>query len=163
MQYDSYYHKVHNSVFCCYNHSLHPLDIHKKVKATHDELQATMLGRDGALRKLPNLKKLNKLIERKKINIKAYWPRTTNRLDSTTIKLLLEKFVKEIVSNLSKCFPDYSNEFVFGQAQVFIPENYPTVNAEVINYGKENVSKLADFCNVDRKVLVTKGKISSMK
>ena len=33
----------------------------------------------------------------------------------------------------------------------FIPENFPTVNAEVIDYGNENVSKLADFYNIDRK------------
>ena len=101
--------------FCCYSHGLHPLDIHKKVKATRDELQATMLGLDGELRKSPTLKKVNELIERKKINVEAYWTRTNNRLDLTTIKLLLKKFVKEIVNNLSKRFPDYSNESVFGQ------------------------------------------------
>ena len=58
--------------------------------------------------------------------------------------------MKEIVNNLSKSFPDYSNVPVFGQVQVFIPENFPTVYAEVINYENEIVSKLADFYNVDR-------------
>ena len=57
--------------------------------------------------------------------------------------------MKEIVNNLSERFPEYSSESVCGQAQVFIPENFPTVNAEVIDYGNENVSKLADFYNVD--------------
>ena len=58
-----------------------------------------------------------------------------------------------MVNNLSERFPDYSNESVFGQAQVFIqlPENFPTANAEVIDYGNKNASKLADFYNVDRK------------
>ena len=54
------------------------------------------------------------------------------------------------MNNLSERFPDYSNESVFGQAQVFIPENFPAVNAEVIDYGNETVSKLADIYNVDR-------------
>ena len=49
-----------------------------KIKATRDELQATVLGQDGALRKLPTLKKLDKLIERKKINVEAYRTRTNN-------------------------------------------------------------------------------------
>ena len=71
--------------------------ISKKIKATHNEPQATMLGQDGALGKSPTLKKLDELIERKKINLEAYRTRTNNHLNSTTIKLLLEKFVKEIV------------------------------------------------------------------
>ena len=58
--------------------------------------------------------------------------------------------MKDIANDISKRFPDYSNESVFGQAQVFIPKNFPTVNAEVIDYGNQNVSKLADFYNVDR-------------
>ena len=52
---------------------------------------------------------------------------------------------------------------MFRQAQVFIPENFPAVNVEVIEHENENVSKLADFYKVDRESACDKWKISSTK
>jgi len=139
-------------IFVCFSfrHGLHPLEIRKKIEAARDELNATMLDADGTLRKSPSLKKLDKLVEEDKINIEAYRTRADNHLNSNATKQALANFVKELLANLKQRFPDFGNDSVFGRAKVFLPENFPTIAADVVEYGEESIEGLADFYALDK-------------
>ena len=98
-----------------------------------------MLNEDGAIKISPTLKKLDELIEEKKIYIEAYHTRISNHFSSNSTKAALANFVEEIIVNSGEHFPGFNHDSIFGLAKVFLQENFPTIPKDVIEYGKESV------------------------
>ena len=60
------------NVFTAFRHGLHPFEMKAKVEATKDELQATILQPDSALKQSPTLKKLDELMKSTTIELQPH-------------------------------------------------------------------------------------------
>ena len=134
------------NILTAFRHGLHPFELKAKVEATKDELQATMLQPDGALKQSPTLKKLDELMKSKTIELQP--SRTREQYDSAPIKTSLAAFIKMVIANLDERFDNSKHNSIFEVAKIFMPENLPSDPAMLVNYGAKEVFALASFYKI---------------
>ena len=104
-----------------------------------DELQATMLQLDDALKQSPTLKKLDELMKSKTIELQH---------DPALIKTSLAAFIKMVIANLNERFDNSSHNSIFEVTKIFMPENLPSDLAMLVYFGAKEVIALARFYKI---------------